>query len=227
MKTSQFTTTCLLVIIGLSSLTGCVRRRLTIRTNPPGAMVYVDRQPIGMTPVSTKFTYYGTRHFEIVKDGYRTEKFLRRFNPPWYELPGLAFVSETLWPFEKRDERVVDVELSTEPLVPVEAVIASGQELRDQARMGVAISAPPPANSIPNATIPVGPPGSFPMSLPQSSSPSDSLNGSAGLVLPSAPTFNPNAGVPATTPADSGFVFPLPQRIPAAEPIPGGAYRPY
>ncbi len=223
MKLPKYTAVSFLVIFATLTLTGCVRRRLTIRTNPPGAMVYVDRQPIGMTPVSTKFTYYGTRHFEIVKDGYRTEKFLRRFNPPWYELPGLAFVSETLWPFEKRDERVVDVQMSPDPIVPVDAVIASGQELRDQARMGVAISAPPPANVIPNATVPVAPPGAFPSAVLPTPSPSDA----GGLVLPNDPGVATGFGIQPAAPAEPGFSFPLPQRIPAAEPIPGGAYRPY
>ena len=51
---------------------GCVQRRMTIRSSPPGAMVYVDNQEIGTTPVSTGFTYYGTREFRLVKDGYET-----------------------------------------------------------------------------------------------------------------------------------------------------------
>ncbi len=83
------------ILFGLASLCimlpGCVRRRMTVRTNPAGAMVYVDRQPIGKTPASHSFTYYGTRHFEIVKDGYRTEEFLRTFNPPWYQIPPSIF----------------------------------------------------------------------------------------------------------------------------------------
>jgi hypothetical protein len=207
-KTRRLMVAFLLLMYVFTSFTGCVRRRLTIRTNPPGAMVYVDRQPIGMTPVSTRFTYYGTRHVEVIKDGYRTEKFLRRFNPPWYELPVLAFATETLWPFEVRDERIVDVQMSPDPVVPVEAVIASGQELRDQARMGVAVNAPPTTTGIPNSTIPGAP------------SPSD-------IVLP--PPGPANAGnefVFPPTEESPGFSLPTPLRIPAAEPIPGGAYRP-
>src|SRR5687768_13584388 len=34
---------------------GCVRRRMTVRSNPPGAKVYVDDIEIGTTPVSTNF----------------------------------------------------------------------------------------------------------------------------------------------------------------------------
>src|SRR5687767_2042073 len=53
--------------------TGCVRRRLTVRTNPPGAQVFVDDQEIGVTPCSASFIYYGTRKITVMKDGYKTE----------------------------------------------------------------------------------------------------------------------------------------------------------
>lgn len=133
----------LLIVVCLVSSVGCVRKRMTVRTNPPGAMVYIDKQPIGLSPVSSNFTYYGTRSIEIVRDGYRTEKFLRRFNPPWYEIPPLDFFSETLYPFEKRDERILDVQLTPEPVVPNEALIASGEQLRLQASQGVGVTPPP------------------------------------------------------------------------------------
>ncbi len=94
---------------------------------------------IGQTPVSDNFTYYGTRHIEIVKDGYRTETFLRTFNPPWYQIPPLDFVTENLWPWEKRDERIVDVQMVPEPVVPQEALIASAENLRLQASQGIAV----------------------------------------------------------------------------------------
>ncbi len=131
-----------------ASQAGCIRKRMTVRTSPPGAMVYVDRQPIGLSPVSTNYTYYGTRNFEIVRDGYRTERFLRRFNPPWYAIPPLDFVSESLWPFERRDERVIDVQLTPDPVVTNDALIDSGEQLRLQASQGIAVSPPPPATPV-------------------------------------------------------------------------------
>src|SRR5947207_3628296 len=69
--------------------TGCVRRRLTVRTNPPGAQVFVDDQEIGTTPCSSAFVYYGTRKITIMKDGYRTETIFQKIPPPWYEIPPL------------------------------------------------------------------------------------------------------------------------------------------
>ena len=37
----------LLLAFTMAAATGCVRRRLTVRSNPPGALVYVDNQQIG------------------------------------------------------------------------------------------------------------------------------------------------------------------------------------
>ncbi len=115
----------LLLLILLTS--GCVRRRLTVRSNPSGAMVYFDKQPIGTTPVSTPFVYYGPyREIEVAKGGYKTEKVKHKLHPPWWQYPGLDFVTENLWPWEIRDERVVDIQL--QPVQPV-----AKQELRERA----------------------------------------------------------------------------------------------
>jgi hypothetical protein len=133
---------------------------MTFRTNPSGAMVYVDKQPVGLTPVSTGFTYYGTRSIEVVKDGYRTEKFLRKVHAPWYQIPPLDFVSDTLWPFESRDERIIDIQMTPEFDVPSDALIASGEQLRLQAGQGIAVS-PPPTIAQPPAgmtIVPTSPP---------------------------------------------------------------------
>ncbi|PAY17737.1 hypothetical protein CKO51_20080 [Rhodopirellula sp. SM50] len=120
---------------------GCVRRRMTVRTNPPGAMVSVDNQVIGASPASTPFVYYGTREFRIEADGYRTETIRRRFNPPWYQWPGIDFVAETLWPGEIRDERIIDVTLVPKTLPASEEIIARADGLRQQSNSGI-VTAP-------------------------------------------------------------------------------------
>ncbi len=122
---------------------GCVRRRMTVRTTPPGASISVDNQMIGTSPAATSFVYYGTREIRIEKDGYRTETIKRRLNPPWYELPGLDFVAETLWPGEIRDERVIDVELVPRVIEPTENVLQRADSLRLQSQTGM-VTAPRP-----------------------------------------------------------------------------------
>ena len=115
---------------------GCVRRRMTIRTNPPGAMVYIDDQPIGVTPLSTAFTYYGVRSIKIFKDRFRTETKFHRFSPPWYQIPPLDFVTENFWPFEIRDERVLEFQLVPQAEVSTAALRERGETLRANVRSG-------------------------------------------------------------------------------------------
>lgn len=130
-----------LVLLCLVAASGCVRRRMTVRTSPPGATVSVDNQVIGTTPAATSFVYYGTREFRIEKDGFKTETIRKRFNPPWYQWPVLDFVSETLWPGEIRDERIIDVQLVEQVLEPTENVVERADSLRTQSRTGI-VTAP-------------------------------------------------------------------------------------
>ena len=207
-----------IVALSLSGLGGCVRKRMTFRTNPAGAMVYMDKQPVGLTPVSTGFTYYGTRNIEIVKDGYRTERFLRKIHPPWYEIPPIDFVADTLWPFESRDERVIDVELTPELDVPKEALIASGEQLRLQAGQGMAVSPPP---TLTQTTPPIAPP-TTPILTPVPNGlvpPPGPLPPGYPMGAPRQPTFGERL---------RGFFFPYgaPLSFPSTEVTPGGGFRP-
>ncbi len=130
----------LLFVVYLICPVGCVRRRLTVRTTPPGAVISVDNQSIGTSPAASSFTYYGTREVKIEKDGFRTETIKRRINPPWYEAPVLDFISETLWPWELRDERIIDVQLVPETIEPTENVLQRADQLRGQSRAGLVTS---------------------------------------------------------------------------------------
>lgn len=122
--------------------TGCVQRRMTIRSNPPGALVYVDDYQIGTTPVSTDFVYYGTRKIRLVKDGYETLTVRQPFPIPWYEIFPLDFVSENLWPGEIRDERIVDLAMMPAAAIPPEEVVARAEQSRLSAG---SLPAPQPA----------------------------------------------------------------------------------
>ena len=119
--------------------TGCVRRRMTIRSNPPGALAFVDDQEIGLTPVSTDFTYYGARKIQLFKDGFETVTAKQRFPTPWYELPLLDFFAENVWPFEVRDERAVDFDLIPQQIVPNEKLLERAESLRHSTQQGHAV----------------------------------------------------------------------------------------
>lgn len=208
---------CFLVFLLFSQL-GCVRKRMTFRTNPSGAMVYVDKQPVGLTPVSTGFTYYGTRSIEVVKDGYRTEKFMRKMHAPWYQIPPLDFVSDTLWPFETRDERVIDVQLTPEFDVPSEALIASGEQLRLQAGQGIAVTPPPPVTQ-PNGGILTPTPSTIVPPSPALGPPIGNITGAPYPQSPAPPSFG-------TRLMDTLFPYGAPLSFPSTQVTPGGGFRP-
>ena len=143
---------------------GCVQRRMTIRSNPPGALVYVDDYQIGTTPVSTDFVYYGTRKIRLIKDGYETLTVRQPFPIPWYEVFPLDFVTENLWPWEIRDERVVDLAMVPAGSVPAEVVVSRAELARRSAGSG------PPTPVGPVTVPPPGPPGQ-PSPLPPPTTP--------------------------------------------------------
>lgn len=122
---------------------------MTIRTNPPGAQVYVDNYEIGRTPVSTDFVYYGKRSIRLVKDGYETTTVPQWVLPPWYQLPGIDLFVETFTPWEIRDERQFNYEMQPLTVVPSEALLSRAQELRQTAPLPIAAPVLPPAAVVP------------------------------------------------------------------------------
>ena len=119
-----------------------VRRRLTIRSNPPGALVFIDDQEIGVTPVSTSFIYYGTRKIQLIKDGYETVTVLRTFKPPWYQWTGIDFITENLVRSEFRDERLIEFKLTPLRIKTNKELVDRGIQLRQRVRQGIVTTVP-------------------------------------------------------------------------------------
>src|SRR5262245_48525085 len=148
------------VLALLCGPTGCVRRRLTIRSNPPGALVFIDNQEIGFTPVSTPYTYYGTREIKLIKDGFETLTVKQNFKAPWYEVPPVDFVSENFAPGETRDERMLDFQLVPQQIVPTERLLDRAQSLRSNVQQGTlapTVLSPPAGGLLPPGAVPSQP----------------------------------------------------------------------
>jgi hypothetical protein len=172
------------------SAEGAVQRRLTICSDPPGAVVYVDNYEIGTTPISTNFLYYGTRQIRLVKDGYETLTVLQPIPAPWYDYPVLDFFSENLTPGELRDHRTFNYRLVPQAVVPNEVLRQRAEELRGRATASGAVL------TMPGGSASVAPATAVPRPAPE--------------VVPA----------PAGTPGPPGAVPTVPGTPPAVQPIP-------
>jgi hypothetical protein len=149
-----------LLLLGLllcASATGCVQRRMTVRTNPPGALLYVDDYEIGTTPVSLPFTYYGTRKIRLVKDGFETLTVMQPIPPPWYQIVPIDFFAENCVPGQIRDQRTLDFQMRPQTVVPTDQLLARAEELRRGVHAAGGIC--PPAAGGPVGPAPPGPAG--------------------------------------------------------------------
>jgi hypothetical protein len=59
----------MLGLLCLSLLPGCVHRRLTVSSNPPGARVLLDGEEVGETPTSVDFTLDGQAGTDTIMGG--------------------------------------------------------------------------------------------------------------------------------------------------------------
>jgi len=98
-----------LIVTASSGVLGsaCVRRTLTITTDPPQALVFLNDQEIGRSPVNTDFVWYGDYDVIIRQEGFETLKTNWQVDPPWYQVIPIDFFAEVLWPghWHDRHER--------------------------------------------------------------------------------------------------------------------------
>ncbi|MFK7788704.1 MAG: PEGA domain-containing protein [Phycisphaeraceae bacterium] len=87
----------LLMIVCLCMLSlGCVERRLMITSEPAGALVYLNDQEVGRTPLEVPFTWYGTYDVRLEREGYTTLQTEQLAERPWWEAPGPDLFAEAI-----------------------------------------------------------------------------------------------------------------------------------
>jgi hypothetical protein len=132
----------LLTALCLAALTGCVDRKITIGSDPEGAVVTLNDEEIGRTPVTVPFVWYGD--YDVVlryekNVGTAQKPDIRRYylhthkhtKAPLYELIPIDLVVDIL-PFTFTDQQVwaFPVPLVQEP--PDAEVIQRARALKVQ-----------------------------------------------------------------------------------------------
>lgn len=114
---------------------GCVQRTISITSEPSGALVWLNDEEVGRTPIAVPFTFYGTYDVRLEKDGFASLWTVGEAKQPWWELPGPDLVAELIPGAESN----VAWHYELSPATPNEAIDTAALreralELRDQTR---------------------------------------------------------------------------------------------
>jgi hypothetical protein len=95
---------CLLSTAYCLLLCGCVEQTMSIDSNPPGALVYLNDQEVGRTPMTRDFKWYGDYDVQVRMEGYETLQTHQKVTAPlWNWVPFDLFAA--LLPFTFKDNR--------------------------------------------------------------------------------------------------------------------------
>lgn len=110
-------------------LGGCLDQKLTITSEPSGALVYIADTEVGRTPLTIPYTYTGDLDVVLSLEGYQTLNTHANIKPAWYQIVPMDFFA-TLSPKTYRDHRYFHYKL--EKLVPPseEELIRQGRDLK-------------------------------------------------------------------------------------------------
>ena len=125
-----------LLLLAICSLSGCVSRRMTIRSDPPGALVELDGQRLGYTPLSVDFTYYATREIILSKVGYEPLTIQQPVPAPWYQHFPIDFVTDNFLLTQVTNRHDFTYRLQPKQVVSEEELINRAGNIRTQAEVG-------------------------------------------------------------------------------------------
>ena len=118
--------------LALIVLAGCVERRLTINTRPQGALVALNDEEIGESPVTVNFNWYGDYCVRISKEGYEILNTHRELKGPWYDHFPFDFFAQIVNPNRIVDSYEWTFELSSRQQISREELIQNANKLKNQ-----------------------------------------------------------------------------------------------
>jgi len=123
---------------GLMSIcAGCeVQRSLTVQSNPPGALVFLNDQEIGRTPVTRNFKWYGTYDVEVRAEGYETLRTKAKVWAPWWQVPPIDLVAVFIPDLEDHHDLAFTLQQPSPRLLDPNRMMLRGEQLKSQLESG-------------------------------------------------------------------------------------------
>jgi len=133
-----------LCVILLLAVGGCgqVQRQMVIHSNPEGALVHLNGQEVGRTPLTVDFTWYGTYDLVLRQEGYQALRVEQRVYAPWWQWIPFDLLSE-LTPGRKVDRR----EFTFAMLPHIDTPLAADELIQRAAAMRPLLESSPSQNN--------------------------------------------------------------------------------
>ncbi len=112
--------------------TGCVERELTIETVPQGAIVEVNDEEIGISPVTVSFNWYGDYRVRTSKEGYETLNTHRKLKAPLHDKFPFDFFTQILNPKRIVNSYKWTFELEPKKEINREELIQKAEEMKKE-----------------------------------------------------------------------------------------------
>jgi hypothetical protein len=128
------------LVAALAVGAGCVQRTITITSEPAGALVHLNDDEVGRTPVTVPFTFYGVYDVRLSKEGYIPLWTKAEAKSPWWDVIGVDLLAETVpnarseheWHFELQPRPAEDEAGLLDRARQMQALLKRGPEPADQ-----------------------------------------------------------------------------------------------
>jgi hypothetical protein len=127
-------------LAALLALAGCVERTITITSEPSGALVYLNDEEVGRTPVTVPFRFYGVYDVRLEHDAYAPLWTKHEAHQPWWDYMGPDLIAETI-PHVKSQQTWVFT-MAPRPADDPDLLVAHARQMR------AATSRPQPASGV-------------------------------------------------------------------------------
>ena len=118
-----------LAVAALLVTPGCIQRVMHVRSDPPGAAVWMNDREVGRTPFDREFLWYGNYDVVARADGRQTVKTTREVDAPWWQIVPLDALTDFL---PLRDDHRIDLTLPPQATPDPAAVLARGEQDRQR-----------------------------------------------------------------------------------------------
>ena len=102
---------------------------MTIHSEPPGALVYLNGQEAGRTPLERDFLWYGTYDVQVRQEGFETLKTRQRVIAPWWQWPPFDLLAE-LFPLTDKRSYTYELTPAADTAIDLDAILSRSEEMR-------------------------------------------------------------------------------------------------